>query len=442
MSEETLQDEAARLAAFVACTADAIIAFGPEGTITHWNPGAERIFGYTFEEAVGQSYTLLGTAEVYEFQHHVFSETIRGDTHQWYDTRRRHKNGDMIDVSITTSPLIIHGRIVGLIAIVRDITEKVRAAKELHQRNILLDALAQEQQALAQQMADLNAQLRAQAEEKRQFVNMVIHDLRHPLTTMRTVLYLLRHDTGESIEEAIDSEREDSEREVNERIRAERVAATEARVEAQRLEYLEVIEGRVDALARLLNELTEYHRIEAGHLRLLLAPVDIGALVHEAVQNFSPALVGGQVEIDYEVGPGLEAIITDGGKLNHILLNLLSNALKFTPRGTISVRATREEAQHWILAVSDTGIGMSAELQSRVYEEFYQGEVAVGVSDPSTNRSGSLSEARSAAKEGFGLGLTIAQQLCTVLQGTLELTSVLGQGTRFQLRFPVRLTQR
>ena len=358
--------EIERLAAFVSCTGDAIIGFDREGLITHWNLGAEQMFGYAPEEAIGKSYTLIGTSDVHAFQHRVFSETIKGDTHRWYETRRRCKDGRVLDVSVTTSPLLIEGEIVGLVGIVRDISEKVRVARQLE---------------------EVNARLQATAEEKRQFVNMVLHDLRHPLTTVKTLLYLLRHDAGTPREESLD-----------------------------------VIEGRIAALNQLLDELTEYHRIEAGKGSNTLERVRVKDLLGECVANFTPALVGGSVEIHCDVSPDLDFVVTDSSKLTHIALNLLSNALKFTPQGRIDVRGERAGDDHWILVVEDTGFGMRAEMQVHIFEEFYQG-VATG-----------------RRKEGFGLGLSIVKQLCEALQGTLEFSSHPEQGTRFAIRFPQALT--
>ncbi|WP_394793644.1 PAS domain S-box protein [Armatimonas sp.] len=355
-------EELALLAAFVSCTGDAIIGFDRVGNITHWNRGAQDMFGYTPEEALGQSYTLIGTTAVYAFQHRVFSETIRGDTHRWYDTQRRCKDGRVLDVSVTTSPLIIGGEIVGLVGIVREITEKVRAT---------------------QQLAELNNKLQATAEEKRQFVNMILHDLRHPLTTVKTLLYLLRHDT---------------------------ITARD--------EHLEVIEGRVSALHLLLEELTEYHRIEAGRGYITVEQVSVAELIQECVTNFQPVLVGAEVQIQCTVTPELDLVLTDRNKLLHILLNLLSNALKFTPQGQITVQANSVAGDHWRLIVEDTGLGIPEEVQAHIFEEFYQG-------DALTHK-----------RQGFGLGLSIVKQLCDTLQGKLELTSTQGKGTRFALVFP------
>lgn len=377
--------EATRFKAFVDCTADAIISFDLEGRMTSWNGGAERIFGYTPLEAIGQSYTLIGTQDVYDFQHQVFMETLQGNTHQWYDTRRRHKDGSIIDVSITTSPLVLEGEVIGLVAILKDITEKVRAARELRHRNEQLDTLAREQSVVAQQLADANMRLKATAEEKRHFVNMVIHDLRHPLTTIRTTLHLIRMESSKK----------------------------------QRMEDLRALENRTRALATLLDELVLYDQIETGRSLLKIEPIQVDALIADCVEEVAGRAEAQVVPVRCEVSPELGTIYTDSRKLKHILLNLVSNALKFTHQGYVMVRALPENAEMWRLEVEDTGVGMSSVERERAFEEYFSGA--------------------SREQGGIGLGLAIAHRLCTVLQARMSLRSFPGKGTCFQLVFPRRL---
>lgn len=368
-----------RLEAFIACTGDAVLAFDTEGLLTFWNKSAERIFGYSAEEAIGKSYTLIAEKSVHAFQHRIFRETIKGDSHQWYDTKRRRKDGAVIDCAITTSPLMIDGKIVGLVAVVRDITEKVLAAERLKESLDRLDVQAKE-------LAALNAQLEATAEDKRNFVNMVLHDLRHPLTTIQIVLYMLR--------KADENDRE---------------------------EHISVIEGRVAALVGQLNELAEYHKIEAGRAELHLEDVDLHALIRQCVANHQPALIGDHVAMATQLDPNLRQVLTDRTKLTHIVLNLLSNALKFTPKGTVSISAFAVDGDRWCLVVEDTGIGMKPRDRDRAFEDFFQEQSEIS------------------KKRGLGLGLSIAKRLCQSLSGDMELQSQFGSGTRFKLTFPLIL---
>ena len=122
-------------------TADAIIGFDTSGCITAWNRAAEQMFGYSAQEAVGQSYTILGSDDVYAQQHEIFQNVMQGHRARRYETRRRRKDGIWIAVSVTTSPLEIGGVIQGASAVLRDTTEQTRIAEELRRRNVMMDAL-------------------------------------------------------------------------------------------------------------------------------------------------------------------------------------------------------------------------------------------------------------------------------------------------------------
>ena len=137
------EEAAATLAAVAINTADAIIGFDTQGCITAWNRAAEQMFGYSAQEAVGQSYMILGSENVYAQQHEIFQNVMQGQSVRRYDTRRKRKDGVWIDVSVTTSPLEIGGRIQGASAVLRDTTEQTRIAEELRRRNVMMDALLQ-----------------------------------------------------------------------------------------------------------------------------------------------------------------------------------------------------------------------------------------------------------------------------------------------------------
>lgn len=375
--------EASRFKAFIDSTADGVLSFDTEGRTTCWNGGAERIFGYTAQEVIGAPFALLDLPADLT-RHPEAAEVLDRSAHQCYDTRCRHKDGSLVDVSITTSPLIVDGVVTGQVAIVRDITERVRATEELCERNAQLDTLAQEQRMVAGQLADLNAQLQTRAEEKRNFVNMVIHDLRHPLTAIRTTLHLLRL----------------------------------TRDKKQRAEDLKALENRTRALNTLLDELVLYDQIEAGRAQLHLEEIEVGPFLLSCVEEVAGHADAQAVPVRCEISPDLGAVSLDRRKLRHILLNLVSNALKFTQEGQVTVRACPEDADQWRLEVEDTGMGMTSAVRERAFEEYFSGA--------------------SGAQDGIGLGLAIAHRLATALQARMTLRSRPGQGTVFLLVFPRR----
>ena len=260
----------------------------------------------------------------------------------------------------------------------------MRVSAEVERERIVLARL-EEHRVAAERTGSLIAQLQAGAEEKRRFVSMVIHDLRHPLATMQTVLYLLR------------AEENPSERDL----------------------YLDTMENRTRALAGLLDGLTQYHQVEAGRIPLQLRPLDLSLYLSQCVANFTPDLTECAVQCHCEIASDLEPILTDSDKLTHIILNLLSNALKFTPAGSISVRAYPTSPDFWNLEVEDTGIGIPAGEQEKIFDEFYR-----------------AASADHSVRPGSGLGLAIVKRLCDVLQGRIEIESTAGRGTLFRITFP------
>ncbi len=264
----------------------------------------------------------------------------------------------------------------------------MRVSAEVERERLAL-ARVEEHRLAAERTGSLVTQLQLSAEEKRRFVSMVIHDLRHPLATLQTILYLLR------------SENDPAEREM----------------------YLDTLENRTRALAGLLDGLTQCHQIEAGRIPLHIHSLDLALHLRECVTNFTPDLTECSVQCFSEIAPELGTALTDGDKLTHIVLNLLSNALKFTQEGYVRLRAYPAPLNcSWILEVEDTGVGIPAHDQEKIFEEFYQA--------PSTDH---------VIRQGSGLGLSIVKRLCDVLQGRIEVQSTHGQGTLFRLTFPYEL---
>ncbi|MCW3095351.1 MAG: hypothetical protein JWL77_969 [Chthonomonadaceae bacterium] len=260
----------------------------------------------------------------------------------------------------------------------------MRVSAEVERERLTLARL-EEHRLAAERTKSLVAQLQATAEEKRRFVSMVIHDLRHPLATIQTVLYLLR------------AEEDPSEREL----------------------YVDTLENRARALAGLIEGLTQCQRIESGHVGLHVHPLDVAQHLRECVENFAPDLSECSVPCHCEIDPNLGTVMTDGDKLTHIVLNLLSNALKFTMKGHIRVRAYPCSPSSWNLEVEDTGIGVPEEDHERIFEEFYRA--------PAADHS---------IRPGSGLGLAIVKRLCDALQGRISVESAYGEGTLFRLTFP------
>ncbi len=183
------------------------------------------------------------------------------------------------------------------------------------------------------------------------------------------------------------------------------------------------IHGAGHRLLTLVNEVLDLSKIEAGAMEIALAKVDLDALVAEIVDAVRPAALSNANTIVVDTG-ALGGVETDGFKLGQCLMNLMSNAVKFTKNGHVKVHGRREHdaSAEWIVFdIIDTGIGISAEAQARLFQPFVQ-------ADASTTR----------AYGGTGLGLAITRRLAHALGGIVSVESVLGQGSVFTLRVPVR----
>jgi len=194
----------------------------------------------------------------------------------------------------------------------------------------------------------------------------------------------------------------------------------DARGDAQDRDDLSRIHGAAHRLLSMINDVLDLSKIEAGAAMVLADAVDLDAVVAETVATVKPAATANGTKIVVETELGLGALETDGFKLSQCLLNLMANAAKFTKDGQIKLVVQRDD-QWATFQVIDTGIGISSEAQTRLFQPFVQ-------ADATTTR----------AYGGTGLGLAITRRLARLLGGDVTVKSALGQGSAFTLRVPVR----
>jgi signal transduction histidine kinase len=193
---------------------------------------------------------------------------------------------------------------------------------------------------------------------------------------------------------------------------------------AQELDDLNRIHSAAHRLLSLINDVLNLSKIEAGAMAADVEHVDVDSLLEEAAATVRPAALANGTALSIEKHGALGAAETDGFKLGQCLLNLLSNAAKFTRQGQIKLRATREtkDGADWLVfEVIDTGIGIAPEAQARLFQPFVQ-------ADASTTRGFG----------GTGLGLAITRRLARIMGGDVTMKSALGQGSAFTLRVPAK----
>ena len=183
--------------------------------------------------------------------------------------------------------------------------------------------------------------------------------------------------------------------------------------------FLDVVDRNSKRLLRLVSDLLFVAQIESGRLTLELGEANVRLLAEESVEALRPAAEAGSVELRLDSAP-VPALRGDAARLGQLLDNLVSNAVKFTPRGGRVVVALGASGDDVVVAVSDTGIGVPAAEQRRLFDRFFR-----------------ASSAQERAIEGTGLGLTIARAIVAAHGGSIDFTSVEGEGTTVRVHLPL-----
>ncbi|MDC4223793.1 MAG: ATP-binding protein [Candidatus Manganitrophus sp.] len=396
--EEMLHKSEERFRLLVSGVKDyAIFMLDSNGKIMSWNEGAERIKGYRAQEIIGKHFSVFYPEEdkawdkpAYELKKAV--EEGRFEDEGW----RLRKDGRRLWANVVITAIRDEdGAVIGFSKVTRDLTERKAAEDQIKKLNENLERRVKERTAELQAANEALKQRTAEAEEasrlKSQFVSNVSHELRTPLNAIIGYTYLIGDLCREAGEE-------------------HRIA-------------LEGIERNADDLLRLINDVLDLSRIEAGKISVEQEEVDMALLLKDLVENMSRMTEGKPIRIDSKAAPDLPLIESDGGRIKQILVNLVSNAIKFTPEGRITIEAKVSPAKGGIeVAVRDTGIGIKPEALPKIFEAFYQSDA------DSTREFG-----------GVGLGLRIVKDLVDLLHGEIRVESEYGKGSTFTLFLPYRL---
>lgn len=188
----------------------------------------------------------------------------------------------------------------------------------------------------------------------------------------------------------------------------------------ENLEHIERVLRNGRHLLHLINDLLEISRYEAGKMKLQLETTNLCTLIENVWEMLEPLIGNKNLQIMVNCDRAPKKVLTDSLKLRQIITNLLSNAIRYSNSGIITIKCETLHEQEWLLAVSDTGIGIAEEDLSHIFEPFFRG---------------SLSE-KSYLPESTGLGLAIVWRLVNLLQGKIDVVSEIGVGTTFTLKFP------
>lgn len=344
--QKLAEDNSAMLAAIVASSDDAIISKTFESIVTSWNDAAERLFGYTAKEMIGESIMKLIPEDRLQEEPLILSRLKRGEKLNHFETKRLNKEGLLIDVSLSISAIRdAQQNVIGISKIVRDITER-----------------------------------KQEESRKNDFIAMVSHELKTPLTSMKAYLQVL-------------------------------LLAAQKDGNPFQLNALNRAEVQVQKMTVMIHDFLNLARLEDGKIVINKSSFQLHPLIEEIAQDAPFLTTNHQIKMVDCENIRLSA---DRDKLGQVMNNLLSNAIKYSPKGgTVTIGCEKLDGRVKVF-VKDEGVGISAEDQKRLFERFYRSK-----------------DERIKTVSGFGIGLYLVAEILRYHGSQIAVESEPGNGATF-----------
>ncbi len=391
------------LAALVNCFQDAVISTDLNGYITSWNHGAETIYGYPAQEAIGQHTRKFTPEERMHDREYLTTELLQNRGVTNYETFRIRKDSSRVWVSLNANCVRDDiGRVIGFCYVVRDITETREIAQKIKDN-------AQQLAQTNRELSEANAKATAATQAKSEFLANMSHEIRTPMTAILGYTDILASPDSSADE---------------------------------RNEAAQVIRRNGQHLLTIINDILDISKIEVGRLMLDPHPYSPIQLIGEVASLMRVQAIdrGLALHISYDT-PIPESVYVDPTRMRQIILNLVGNAVKFTEKGCVNIRirytrqvsltdtshqADADAAETGLLQISiqDTGIGIKPECIKDLFQPFWQADHSM------TRKYG-----------GAGLGLNISRRLAQVLGGDITVASESGVGSTFTLTVRVNEAQ-
>lgn len=381
------------LASLVENTEDAIIGKTLDGIITSWNIGAENIYGYKKEEVIGKHISIIIPDEKINDFYEIIKKIKNGERVRGFESKRRKKNGQLIDVSITVSPIYdFEGNLIGASNITRDITENKKVEKELRDKYEEISALYEELIAIEEELRSNYQELEKAKEEadkankaKSEFLANISHEIRTPMNGIIGIIDLLK--------------------------------VTE--LNNNQKEYLDMLSNSSRLLLGILNTILDISKIESGKFELTLKPFNMKKTLDRITKELSIACSKKNLEVFYYIDPYINFdLIGDEIRLNQVLINIINNAIKFTEMGQIMFKVRKLNTINNKLtlefSVKDTGIGIKEEFKNDIFKKFVQQDMTY-----------------TKKYDGTGLGLAISKDIAKLMNGDIWFESIENKGSTF-----------
>jgi len=346
------EERSAKLAAIVDSSDDAIVSKTLESVITSWNEAAERMFEYSSTEMIGQTIYKIIPPDRQDEEPRILERLKKGERVEHFETKRLTKSGRLLDVSITVSPVRdLQGTIIGLSKIARDITEK----KQEEQR-------------------------------KNDFIGMVSHELKTPLTSLNAIMQVTSAKLRQSADPFLVS------------------AMERANVQVKRM-------------SAMINGFLNVSRLEAGKMQIEKEPFMLDELLREVVDETGLIVTTHQLVLAHS---GPVNVIADRDKISSVVTNIIGNAIKYSPAGKpIHIKCLARD-NFVTVAVKDEGIGIKPGDLEKVFNRYYRAEAL-----------------NMAHISGFGIGLYLSAEIIRSHGGLIWAESEFGKGSSFYFSLPL-----
>jgi PAS domain S-box-containing protein len=370
------------------CSSEAVFINDEQGNLIDFNEGTLKLYGYTRQEFEHLNLDALSVNEIpYDrtnsTKYYLQAMSSGPQNFEWIS---RKKNGEIFWSDNSLQYMELNGQKC-FVSMVRDISARKKAEKELHQLQMNLELLVEERTEEAQK-AQRIAEEANQA--KSRFLANMSHEIRTPMNAILGLSHLLKKTDLDSNQK-------------------------------QKLQHLQ---NSGESLLQLLNDILDFSKIEAGRMDLESCPFHLPELLQKLAEVTRQSAHQKDLSFSLKIDPDLPQWVQgDSTRIYQILMNLLSNAIKFTQRGQISfvAKALHVKQESWVsLSIKDTGIGLKPEQIQAIFEPFVQAEAST------TRQYG-----------GTGLGLSICRQLTELMGGQLLLESTPDQGSDFEVRIPL-----
>lgn len=345
------EEKSAKLAAIVASSDDAIVSKTLEGIVTSWNASAERMFGYTEEEMIGQPILKIIPMDRQEEEPRILQQLRNGQRVKHFETKRISKDHRILDVSLTISPVRDgEGRIVGISKIARDISEKKR-----------------------------------DEQRKNDFIGMVSHELKTPLTSINILIQVLQSKLGNSDDPFVSG-------------------------------ALHNTSKQIRKMTSMINGFLNLSSLESGKMPMIKQEFMLDELLKEAVAETELTVADHRIHLQQEP----VKVNADRDKIGSVILNLLSNAIKYSQKAsTITVECRIEDGKVRV-NVKDQGIGIREEDAKKLFDRYYRVE-----NDHTRHIS------------GFGIGLYLSAEIIRQHRGEIGVETEFGEGSTFYFTLPL-----